>query len=87
MTTFAEARTAILDYLQARGWSLSSRSLKTPHATSPSGGVRLWFKAQAVYYSLGDRHDFGDARSLHVDIRTGTADHFHRWFMRYLDGE
>jgi len=63
--TFAEARTRLLDHLESKGWKLSSRTLKIPYATSPDGNKRLWFKTQAVYLSdSGDRHDFGDARTV-----------------------
>jgi len=69
--TFKAARAAALDYLAAGGWTVK-RGLKVPHATAPGGDVRLWFKPQAVYLSIGDRHRLGDARSLHVDIRRMT---------------
>jgi len=68
--TFKQAQAEILDVLQGKGWRLSLRSLKIPHATSPDGWLRLWFKPQAIYYTAGS-HNFGDARSLHEDdIRT-----------------
>lgn len=83
--TFIQARQEILDYLEARHWTLSSRSLKVPHATSPDGKVRLWFKAQAVYFTKTDgrmRHDFGEARSwgfsYDQDIRKITPEQFFR---------
>lgn len=69
--TFKAARAAALDYLDSEGWAVK-RGLKVPHATAPGGDVRLWFKPQAVYLSHGERHRFGDARSLHVDIRRMT---------------
>ncbi len=49
--TFAAARKVLLEGLAALGWSISSPSLKVPHATSPGGTLRLWFKPQAVYYT------------------------------------
>jgi hypothetical protein len=75
--TFVEAKQAILDYLGKEGWKLSAPGLKVMHATSKDGKVRLWFKAQAVYftYSTG-RHDFGEAHSLHSDIRSMTPEAF-----------
>jgi hypothetical protein len=73
--TFLQARSEILDTLQANQWTLSDRHLKVPHATSPNGRVRLWFKAQAVYSSHAHdgRHDFKFARSTFgTDIRQVT---------------
>lgn len=72
--TFADARAALLSYLRSRGWDVKtsgpSGPLKTPHATSPSGGFRLWFRPQAIYYSSGNHHDANHSRSLWVDIRS-----------------
>lgn len=73
--TFQAAKTAVLDYLQKQGWKVNPH-LKVPHATSPDGELRLWFKAQAIYYSWGDKHTLGDARSLHTDIRDMTPEAF-----------
>lgn len=73
--TFQAAKAAILAYLQQQGWKVNPH-LKVPHATSPDGELRLWFKAQAVYYSWGDKHTLGDARSLHSDIRDMTPEAF-----------
>ena len=73
--TFAAARAALLAHLQTAGWDVKtfgpSGHLKTPHATSPSGGFRLWFRPQSVHYSRGSRgsgFNANDARSLWVDI-------------------
>lgn len=66
MQTFAKAREAIWAHLKAEGWTMSNPMLKVTHATN-ARGFRLWFKAQAVYYSQGTT--LGDARSIHVDIR------------------
>lgn len=79
--TFEASRQAILAHLKEKGWSLSGtgrdgRPLKVQHATSPDGQVRLWFKAQAVYYTFGNQHSFGSARSVHSDIRTMTPEAF-----------
>lgn len=73
--TFMQARKEILDTLDANGWTLSDTHLKVPHATSPSGKFRLWFKAQAVYDTTGDYHKFSDARTLlyDLDIRKASA--------------
>lgn len=71
--TFVVARAALLDLLAASGWTLSKRDLKVPHATSPDGSRRFWFKAQAVYVtdrgaSSADKHEFGAARTLSYDL-------------------
>lgn len=72
--TYAFAQREIMDELESRGWSLSSRSLKTPHATiDPSRSFyRVWFRPQAIYFSYSS--DFGSARSLSLpDIRKMSA--------------
>jgi len=69
--TYLEARAELFKYLEDKGWKVNS-TLKIPHATSPDGDVRMWFKTQAVWVSYGDahgRHDFKNARSIHGDIR------------------
>ncbi len=69
--TFDQARREILTALRAAGWAVKS-DLKIPHATSPDGGLRLWFKAQAVHATEGNHHDFGNARTFggyEFDIR------------------
>jgi hypothetical protein len=66
--TFKQARAAILDHLRKEGWSLSSLTLKIPHATAPSGLLRLWFKAQAVYFTKGNVHKFNAARTVMYDL-------------------
>lgn len=89
-TTFQAARAAILDDLQRRGWKVVA-GLKIPHATSPHGQLRLWFKAQAVYFTedlsaRSDRngHTFGNARTISydLDIRTLTPDEFYAYLKR-----
>ena len=69
--TFAQAKAAHLSNLRARGWTVVD-SLKIPHATEPTTGLRLWFKPQAVLASTGTR--VGDARSLWGDSRTDSTD-------------
>lgn len=64
--TFAQARAEILQYLGSQGWHLSG-PLKVPWAESPRRGLRLWFKAQAVYASEGSYHTLGGARSTWID--------------------
>ena len=71
LPTFKVARQNILGELQRSGWTVRA-GLKVPHATSPSGRVRLWFKPQSVHYSEGVIHTLGYARSLtdrEIDIR------------------
>jgi hypothetical protein len=63
--TYAQARTEFMNYLQREGWTLM-RGLKIPHATHESG-IRLWFNTQSVY--IGNDKNYGNARSLFVDIR------------------
>ena len=66
--TYKQATASHIAALAALGWA-TSPALKVPHATSPCGSVRLFFKAQAVYAASG-RAALGQARSLHVDSRT-----------------
>lgn len=78
MRTFAEAKRAILDDFARIGWTVK-KDLKFPHATSPDGVVRFWFKPQGVHYTVvlgAGRHDMGDARTLSYDqdIRVMTVD-------------
>lgn len=89
--TYADARLNIIYLLEDRGWTVS-KALKIPHATSPDGSLRLWFKPQAVWYTSlsghddlgssgyyhgkGKRHDYGDARSLWFDIRAVSNEQF-----------
>lgn len=85
MPTYAQAQEAILADLAQRGWTVKA-GLKIPHATSKDGRYRLWFKTQAVYYTivgassagLPGAHNFQAARSLWVDdIRKGTPESFY----------
>lgn len=66
--TFDQARREILDHLHGAGWSLSSLTLRTPHATSPDRSLRFWFKPQAVHYTEGPRHELGEARTVGYDF-------------------
>jgi hypothetical protein len=65
--TYPKARVAILDFLKKKGWAVKS-GLKIPHATSPSKNLRLWFKKQAVHFTSGPPHRFGDARTVSYDL-------------------
>lgn len=60
----------ILSGLRALGWKVMV-NLKVPHATSPEGDTRLWFKTRSVYLNdLGtDPRDFAHTHSLSSDIR------------------
>lgn len=66
--TFAEVRKVIFDHLRKEGWKLVE-NLKIPHATSPDGHTRLWFKPQAVYGDHSSRPDFASAHSWIMDLR------------------
>ena len=81
--TFDQARQDIFAELQRRGWTLKT-GLKTPHATSPSGNFRLWFKPQAVHFTEGAKHDAGDARTImyDLDIRHEDPAAFLDWVQR-----
>ncbi len=65
--TFAQARADILDRLRQKQWTVKA-NLKIPHATSPDGDVRLWFKPQAVHFTCGVSHQAGDARTIMYDL-------------------
>lgn len=68
--TYKQAQAEIVASLVLAGWKVNT-GLKVPHATSPDGRSRLWFKAQAIYLSQGSSHTLGDARSIHAgDIRS-----------------
>lgn len=81
--TFKVARQEILDHLNNAGWNISDPTLKIPHATSPDGTLRLWFKAQAVYYTKSNekKHKPKDARtvSYDLDIRKVSPQNFLDW--------
>jgi len=75
--TYAQAQAAILKVFKAKGWGISA-DLKIPHATSPSGQVRFWFKPQAIYLSRGpDVKNFNKARSIFAeDYRNMVPENF-----------
>ena len=75
LMTHAQAMQRILDDLAVRGWAVR-RHLKVPHATSPGGQFRLWFKTRAVYFTLGYSHDMHAARTVAYDLdkRSMTVD-------------
>lgn len=87
--TYAQAQGAILNDLTTSGWAVTP-GLKIPHATSPDGSLRLWFKPQAVWATRvksGERHAYKDARTISydLDIRRYDAPRFREWITkRYL---
>lgn len=96
--TYPQARADLLNYLATTGWKVQP-TLKIPHATSPDGEFRLWFKPQAIwftdlknkegFYGGGKaRHDFHDARTLSydLDIRALTPEQFVNWIGRQFPG-
>lgn len=91
LPTYAQAQERHMEGLRALGWHVSTRNavtgapLKYPHASSPDGNARLWFKAQAVYVSSGDNHDFGKARSLWFDIRKESTEALALSAIRYSE--
>ena len=82
--TYSQAQADILDYLGKNKWVVKT-GLKVPHATSPAGDLRLWFKPQAVWFTQisgkGDRHDFKNARTVSYDqdIRKQDGSSFVTW--------
>ena len=91
--TYPQAQRDILGNLRANGWDVSG-PLKIPHATSPNGQLRLWFKPQAVWSTKikpGERsqfegtHNFKDARTISysLDIRTRDPDEFRELMERW----
>jgi hypothetical protein len=81
LPTFNQARTQLQAALKAAGWTLcpaytpQGRPYKVPYADSPTGRVRVWFKPQAVWYTVLDsagseRHTLEDAHSFESDMRT-----------------
>ena len=69
METYKAARIRLMKELGDAGWTLSPLTLKVPHATSPHGDVRFWFKPQAIWYSVGRYPDLSSARSTFMDMR------------------
>lgn len=70
--TFATARIRLLRSLRDNhGWKASDVNLKVLHVTSPDGHVRLWFKAQAVHFTVAKdgRHDAGEMRTTGLEMR------------------
>ena len=73
--TYQEARKLNHSALGRAGFTLSKPDLNVPYATTMDGRLRLWLKPQAVYVSYvgnpkSEKHDFGSARSLHIEFDT-----------------
>ena len=95
--TFTQARAALFDAFKAAGWTMSAASLLVPHATSPDGRIRAWFKAQSVYWTAlnapypwntGSKHNLGDAHSITqagIDIRKVDSAKFVPWFAKNVE--
>ena len=68
--TYKVARDELLQKFAENGWKVSDPSLKVTHATSPDGTLRIWFKAQAVYFDKANnkKHNFRNARTLSYDL-------------------
>lgn len=82
--TYAQAQLEIMDLLKKKGWRVVG-NLKVPHATDPTGQYRVWFKAQAIYATVGSTHNMGKARSLWMDdIRMMSADEAVKDILRAL---
>jgi hypothetical protein len=90
--TFAQAQEAIFSHLKQNGWAVKT-GLKIPYATSSDGKFRLWFKAQAVYFTIAEdgKHDYKNARtvSYSLDIRQMSPEEFAKnadfWRKHYGD--
>lgn len=87
--TFPQAKKEIFDYLKRQGWTVKE-GLKIPWAKDPDNDVQIWFKSQAVYGIGGldggrQKANFGEARSLHTDIREVTPQEFVKDVMRFLN--
>lgn len=81
--TFAAVQKRIFNEFAAEGWTMSSPTLKVPHATSPDGKCRAWFKAQSIYFSRGGgKHELNTAHSAtqNFDLRDVRPGAFVAWF-------
>lgn len=94
--TYPQARKEILSDLRASGWK-TEPGLKIPHATAPDGRLRLWFKSQAVLYSMGSPNrlqqagmsfSYDLARSIahDLDIRRFNGPRFQQYIKHVLRG-
>lgn len=81
--TFKQKREELLRGLEAHGFRVKE-PLKVPHATSPDGQLRFWFKPQAIYYSIGQPHEFNRARSWTDDMRETSVEELVRYKPNFL---
>ncbi len=69
--TYVQAHNIILNYLLSKEWVIKTRHrlkpMKVPHATSPDGGTRLYFKARAIYVASSPSLELKHARSLFAE--------------------
>tara|TARA_A100001391_G_C5017648_1_gene264953 strand:- start:573 stop:842 length:270 start_codon:yes stop_codon:yes gene_type:complete len=72
--TYKQAHQIIMDHLADAGWSVKThhngRRMKIPHATTPSGRKRLYFKARAIHESFAPNLSLRDARTVSYDTPT-----------------
>lgn len=91
--TYDQARKGIIEAFRARGWAVSTLTLKVPYVTSPNGLVRFWFKTQAIYYTdlssdiqkhPSGRHEIGNGHtvSYDLDIRKYKPDSVAAWLIK-----
>jgi hypothetical protein len=83
---FDDSKKGHLDHLKSKGWDVKTigpdmKPMKVPHATSPSGKTRLYFKKQSVHVSQkgwkGAKHDLHNAHSMTDDHRTMNPEQLH----------
>ncbi len=70
----------VLDGLSALGWTVKA-GLRVPHATSPDGRLRLWFRKPTVYYTFGS-HLMPFARTTDMRPETATIEQVLYWVAR-----
>lgn len=82
--TYAQAHKDFQEGLEKHGWKVqrtnksTGKALSVPHATSPDGQHKLWFKSQSVHLSGGGQ-TMGEARTLtYSDLRDLNFDDFHK---------
>lgn len=82
--TYAQTHKDFQEGLEKHGWKVqranksTGKALSVPHATSPDGQHKLWFKTQSVHLSGGGQ-TMGEARTLtYSDLRDLNFDDFHK---------
>ena len=83
--TYAQAHEIILDHLRREGWDVKTvhncKRMKVPHATSPDGDRRYYFKTQSIHVDTSPDFRLSHARSLfgdHLVLVKGWADYIIR---------